>query len=282
MSDLSTKSDFLFLGLSSNHKAGSVYFLGNFHRHNDIELNFLCRGKMVYSLNGRNMPLPRCSLAVFWAGFSHVCLEQAPGSEIRALGIPLDIFLSWGLPLETFVHPLLNGRLLHESDPALSDADEAAMRRWHDDLNNTPPALQNIRRKALLLEVHARLLRLASNAGEVRARRDADPGCVAKMLQHIAAHYRDPGLSVPGIARHAGIHPNYAARVFRNTCGMSLMRYVNHQRVTHAQRLLATTGAKILDIAMDAGFGSVSQFHHVFQHVTGATPREYARSHGNL
>ena len=57
------------------------------------------------------------------------------------------------------------------------------------------------------------------------------------------------------------------------------MRYVSHQRVTHAQRLLATTGAKVLDIAMDAGFGSVSQFHHVFRGITGVPPREYARTH---
>ena len=276
MPKLST-SDFQTHGLSSNHGAGAVSFLGRFHRHNEIELNYLCRGRFVYSLGGRNIPLPLRSLSVFWAGFSHMCVEQAPDSEIRALSLPLDIFLSWGLPHEMFVHPLLNGELLHESDPALADADEAAMRRWHDDLNATVPA----RREALLLEVHARLLRLAFNAGAVQARRDADPCCVAKMLQHIAAHYRDPELSVPDIARHAGIHPNYAAAVFKKTCGVCLMHYVTHQRIAHAQRLLAITSAKILDIAMDAGFGSVSQFHHVFRTVIGVTPREYAKAREN-
>jgi AraC-like DNA-binding protein len=32
---------------------------------------------------------------------------------------------------------------------------------------------------------------------------------------------------------------------------------------------------------MDAGFGSVSQFHHVFRAIIGVTPREYAKARGN-
>ena len=100
------------------------------------------------------------------------------------------------------------------------------------------------------------------------------------MLRHIAANYRDPGLSVARIACHAGINPTYASDCFRKSCGVSLMRYVSHQRVAHAQRLLATVDAKILDIAMDSGFGSFSQFYAVFRAITGTSPREYAKAHG--
>ena len=49
--------------------------------------------------------------------------------------------------------------------------------------------------------------------------------------------------------------------------------------MAHARRLLVTTDAKVLDIAMRAGFGSVSQFYNVFSQVTGQTPRQYARLH---
>jgi len=76
------------------------------------------------------------------------------------------------------------------------------------------------------------------------------------------------------IARHAD-------NSFHKACGISLMRYVNRQRVTHAQYLLASTDKKIIDVAMDSGFGSVSQFHHVFRGIAGASPREYARARGN-
>ena len=49
--------------------------------------------------------------------------------------------------------------------------------------------------------------------------------------------------------------------------------------VAHARRLLATTDAKVLDIAMQAGFGSASQFYNVFHQVAGQTPRQYASLH---
>ena len=101
-------------------------------------------------------------------------------------------------------------------------------------------------------------------------------GGASKMLQYIAENCRDPELTVARIARHANLHPNYANDNFRKTCGISLMRYVSQQRVAHAQCLLVATGAKVLDIAMDAGFGSVSQFYQVFRAITGISPREYA------
>jgi len=39
--------------------------------------------------------------------------------------------------------------------------------------------------------------------------------------------------------------------------------------------MLATTDAKMIDVAMDSGFGSVSQFHALFKIRCGCTPRAY-------
>ncbi len=282
MVDLTMKadivSDFQVHGLFAHHWRAAQNSLPVFHRHNEIELNFLARGKLVYTIAGRTIPLPLRKLSLFWAGFSHRISAWQPRSEIWALSLPLTTFLTWNLPGKNFVHPLLHGELLHESCSGLARVDLAAMHRWYDDLHtaNTP------HREALLLEIHARLLRMATAVGTAPAHTgsDIEPARVDKMLQYAAAHYRDPDLSIHAIARHAGTNATYAMELFKKTCGVSLMQYVNDQRVTHAQRLLVTTQSKILDIAMDAGFGSLSQFHDVFRRVTGKTPREYARLNG--
>jgi transcriptional regulator GlxA family with amidase domain len=57
------------------------------------------------------------------------------------------------------------------------------------------------------------------------------------------------------------------------------MQNVNDQRITHARRMLATSEAKVLDVAMASGFGSVSQFYNVFRQICGQTPRDYAMNH---
>ncbi|MCX6873137.1 MAG: helix-turn-helix transcriptional regulator [Verrucomicrobia bacterium] len=90
----------------------------------------------------------------------------------------------------------------------------------------------------------------------------------------VAARCHEP-VSVGEIAEALGFHPNYLMRLFRQLTGMPLMEYMTRQRVTHAQRLLATTNLKIIDVAMESGFGSVCRFHTVFAKLCGATPRQY-------
>jgi AraC family transcriptional regulator, melibiose operon regulatory protein len=49
--------------------------------------------------------------------------------------------------------------------------------------------------------------------------------------------------------------------------------------LSHAQRLLVTTGEQIVNIALSSGFGSLSRFNEAFRQSFGCTPREYRRVH---
>jgi AraC-like DNA-binding protein len=59
----------------------------------------------------------------------------------------------------------------------------------------------------------------------------------------------------------------------------TLTQYLTQHRLSHAQRLLATSNAKILSIAMESGFGSVSRFNDVFRTSFGCSPRAYRQEH---
>jgi AraC family transcriptional regulator, melibiose operon regulatory protein len=60
---------------------------------------------------------------------------------------------------------------------------------------------------------------------------------------------------------------------------MTPTRFVVEHRVMQAQRELVTTDAKILEIAFNAGFGSLSRFNATFLAVCGCSPREYRKLH---
>jgi len=263
------------------HYKGRDNRLPDFHFHNEMEINFLSRGEVVYNYGGRAASLPQRKLALFWGGVSHRFESWKPGSEIWSVHIPLGLFLSWGLPNE-FVHQMLRGGFIHTPDPASARADAEAVRRWHADTQEAPGEDSSPRLAALLLELQARVVRLAFDSQKTpAATHDGAPNSnINRMLREIANHFRDPGLDIARIARHTGLTPNHANAIFRKACGTTLMRYVNQQRVHHAQCLIAAGGAKVLDIALEAGFGSASQFYHVFREVTGASPREHMRTHG--
>lgn len=183
---------------------------------------------------------------------------------------------------ENFTSALLHGRFLCEPDRQLAEEDELLFRRWSVQFPRATPST----RKIILLELEARLRRLAESLQESGAL-DGSPeptGGVAgskaelttvqQMLRFVALHHQE-ALQVSDIVRETGLHPNYAMRLFRRTCGVTLLKYLTQQRIWHAQRLLSMTDDKMHVVAAQAGFGSASQFHEIFKRNCGTSPCAY-------
>jgi AraC-like DNA-binding protein len=97
------------------------------------------------------------------------------------------------------------------------------------------------------------------------------------MALFIAQHYTE-ALTVDQIARTVSLHPNYAMKVFRDQFHTSMLDYLMRYRVAHAQRLLLTSDRQIMDIGLEAGFGSSSRFYAIFKRYCGQSPGQYRRS----
>jgi AraC-like DNA-binding protein len=67
--------------------------------------------------------------------------------------------------------------------------------------------------------------------------------------------------------------------LFKKAFGTTLIDYLTHHRVSHAQRLLATTNEKIVEVAFNSGFNSISRFNEAFRRACGCTPRAYRLQH---
>jgi len=53
------------------------------------------------------------------------------------------------------------------------------------------------------------------------------------------------------------------------------VNYVTRLRVSRAQQLLATSDDKVVDVALNSGFNSLSRFNDVFKKACGSSPRAY-------
>jgi len=253
-----------------------------FHRHSEIELLLVEAGRLTYLFSRGRVELSAGTLAVFWGAMPHKLIDLAPRTYIHWLTVPLPWFLQWSLP-RGFQDALLQGDVLQEPNPARHTHDLDLFRQWHTDVKEDVAEA----RAALLLEAEARLRRLAlaCQARRARSPRVFDAGGAADRVEQLAAfiaeRYRQP-LTVAEIAAAAGLNPEYATTLFRKTTGMTLIDYVTEHRLSHAQRLLTTTRRKVLDIALDAGFGSLSRFYEAFTKACGQTPRAFrsAAQHG--
>lgn len=86
----------------------------------------------------------------------------------------------------------------------------------------------------------------------------------------------DPEVPLALIAKQAGLSLSRLGRVFRSDTGRSLAQFRTERRLERVDALMTRSIAPpLLAAALDAGFGSYSQFYRVFMAVRGTGPREY-------
>jgi len=261
---------------------GAPGLMPSLHRHREVEVNLVVAGEMTYLFGGATVVLPPSQLAVFWATIPHQVIRLAPKTDFYCIHVPLSLFLQWGLPSD-FTNRLLHGEMVREQDPVWMQRDLAAFEQWRRDLS----ASVVDRRHIVLLEIEARLWRLALSvgAGESDTLRGTAPSRlqaiekVEQMAAYIADHYQEE-IDIDAIASAAQLHPKYAMTLFRAHCGMTIGEYLSQQRLSQAQRLLATTDRKVVDVALASGFGSLSQFYAVFQRFCGQSPKSFRNKLG--
>ena len=71
--------------------------------------------------------------------------------------------------------------------------------------------------------------------------------------------------------------PRHVSRVFNEVVGTCFRKKQSEVRLLRAQELLATTDTKIVEVAMESGFQSVSLFNLMFKRRFGSTPGEWRK-----
>lgn len=250
--------------------------------HNEIELNMLQSGSVTYLLGGSKVKVDAGHLSAFWAAIPHQIIDYSNGTEYFVATIPLSWFIQCELP-ERLTIPLMRGEIVSEATADRSAFDLSMFEQWQQDLEEGGNGARDI----VMLEMEARLRRLAvglpppSDAKHRSSRLSLQAGGLNRVEQMaciVAQRYTEQ-LSVSEISKEVGLHPNYAMNLFKKAFGTTLIDYLTHHRVSHAQRLLATTDEKIVEIAFSSGFNSVSRFNEAFRRACGCTPREYRAEH---
>jgi len=101
---------------------------------------------------------------------------------------------------------------------------------------------------------------------------------LTKALDFIEAHYAEP-LSLPVVAKAAGLSVSRLAHVLKAQIGMSFTAYLNMVRVNWAKYYLTNSRARVSETAFQVGFGNLSHFNHVFRQATGLPPTRYRQQH---
>ncbi|WP_438444757.1 helix-turn-helix transcriptional regulator [Gorillibacterium sp. sgz5001074] len=109
----------------------------------------------------------------------------------------------------------------------------------------------------------------------VRSPADSSPGhTVEESLSYIHEHYMMK-LTVPMLARRAGISEGHYSVLFKKLTGTSLVPYLNRLRIAKAKQLLEQTDWSAKEVAQRTGFNDYFHFSRTFKKIAGTAPHRF-------
>ncbi len=105
----------------------------------------------------------------------------------------------------------------------------------------------------------------------------SDEARAARAVRIIEARYAEP-LTIAGLAREIGLTRRRFATAFKAVVGATPYNYILIRRLEAAAERLRGGGGSTLEIALDAGFGDLSEFTRRFHARYGRPPGLYRRS----
>jgi AraC family L-rhamnose operon transcriptional activator RhaR len=136
--------------------------------------------------------------------------------------------------------------------------------------------------RSKLLELFGILLEHATTEAVVG--RPAPPGhgrrreAIARLIDAMARADVSE-LSVEAVALSLNLSVRHFRRLFRQETGRSFHGFVTDLRVNHAKEALVRSDKKVIEVAQESGYSSLSQFNLVFRNRTGLSPGQYRTRH---
>ena len=114
-----------------------------------------------------------------------------------------------------------------------------------------------------------------ASAALYKAKSKSEP--LSRAIEAMEANLEQP-LSMIELSRHIALTRRQLHRLFRQHTGQTPTDFYRDLRLRHARSLLHGTPAKIIDVAMAAGFGSHSHFTKVYRERFGVSPLKDRRA----
>jgi len=127
------------------------------------------------------------------------------------------------------------------------------------------------------LSLHLAAKTIGLTSGQSPRRINPMPSTIARVTRVVRMIERntDSELSLEDLARKADLSSYHFLRAFQQVTGLTPHQYIKRVRLRDAAARLASGKEKILDVALDCGFGDVSNFNRAFRAEFGVSPRTY-------
>lgn len=133
--------------------------------------------------------------------------------------------------------------------------------------------------KSLLLKLMAQMIRYFRSISEVDENKYDNSKVIQKLkntFDFIEQYYYNP-ITIRELATKSQMSVSHFCYMFKAFSGLPPMGYIIRRRIIASKEALKVTDKKILEVAEECGFNSLSNFNRCFKQLTGITPRQYKK-----
>ena len=101
-----------------------------------------------------------------------------------------------------------------------------------------------------------------------------EPAIISRAKQFIAEHHRE-NILLEDVANYAHVSSFYLCKLFKKVLHLNFSDFLTRTRIETAKELLQNRNRRINEVALEAGFQSLTNFNRVFKQVLGRSPRQF-------
>ncbi len=251
------------------------------HRHNYIELVYMCEGSTTHFINDKKIILEKGEL-LFLSQNATQEIFEADESDICVNFIILPEFFDTTLAM------------LGEEENLLRDffvsclrGNDSTIPYLHFKVSNIIP-VQNLvenliwtltnkqsnKRSINKVTMGLLILQLLNNVDKMTIGKDnLDQDILVKTYEFVEENYKDGELT--DLAEKLGYEISWLSRKIKDLTGQTYTEIVQSKRLGQSAFLLKNTNLSVSDIGFNVGYNNLSYFYKIFKERFGMSPKEY-------
>lgn len=251
------------------------------HKHNYIEVIYMCAGHTHHVINGEDLILEEGDLLFL---NQEAIQEIYPASEedIAVNFIILPEFFDYGLHmmgedrnlLRDFVVDCLKGENQISGYLLFKVADVLPIQNLIENLIWTIWNKQPNKRSILQVTMGLLFLQLLNHIERMETTAaDSGQKLMFEVLGYIEEHYRDGSLQQ--LAKILNYDVYFLSKEIKRITGRNYTELLQEKRLNQAAYLLEHTAMSVLDVGLAAGYENQSYFHRIFKERFLLSPKKY-------
>lgn len=246
------------------------------HTHDFYELFLVVEGEVVHVLNACQQHMRRGDLCLLRPGDSHHLLPAGTGSFRKMNFMASSAFINSLLELFSQCRPMLQALKEPPAKPVTLSHElvQAYHKRFLNIISLSPCRVEETELKSKLL-----LADIIGSMAELLEKQSFD--CPPEWFEKMLIDMKDSQNYLQGVKQLevlSGRSLEYISRLFKKHLGITPTEFLNEAKLQNARMLLTNTDMSVLDISLEAGFNTLSNFYKAFEDRFGLAPGAFRKN----